>query len=697
MKKLWAGIAVALVVVIGAAAQDLEVALQRAVQQETVSGDLKAAIEAYRQIAETAGTNRSLAARALVRLADAYRKLGDAEARRIYERIVKDYADQKESSSAARAALSALRPAASTAQGQTAREIWSGLEVDPMGAPAADGSVLSFTDWNTGDLAVRDLATGTTRRLTNTGGWEASGDFAEFSVPSPDGREVAYAWFTNSAPISNAYDLRVVSLNNGAAKPRVVYRGTDVRWVAPCAWTRDGSGLVIMRHLFGKPVEIAVLTVATGAIRPVKALPTASQRISLSPDGRHLAYDAPRDGNVSARDVFVIGIDGRGDTPLVATTANEQLPVWSADGTQVLFLSNRTGHNSLWSLPVRDGKPAGTARIVKPDAGNMYPLGLTRSGGFYYFVGGDQHNVYTTTLGAAGEAAPASLLSERFVNSNTSGAWSPDGKSIAYYSFRGYRENQGATLIIRDIASGAERELPISMPVMRNNASVRWLADSRAILIPTREESGTAYRRIDLASGKETILVKIVGRGPGANSPAISPDGKTIFHPDPDEKGMSRSLVRVDLETGQKSVLVDGWIHAVAISPDGKRVAYVGGRGSSAGKVSEIGIVPVTGGEPQVIYRNTWIDNTRFATISWTPDGTQILFVRSGDTSIVQTLWRIPAAGGEPQKTGVTVQGVLKHPHLHPDGKRLLYSVREMDDSAVWVLENFPPPAKKGS
>src|SRR5687767_13678148 len=76
------------------AAQSLEVQLQRAVQGEAATGDHKAAIAEYRRIAERAGTNRPVAAQALLRLADAHRDMGDAEARKVYQRIVSGFADQ---------------------------------------------------------------------------------------------------------------------------------------------------------------------------------------------------------------------------------------------------------------------------------------------------------------------------------------------------------------------------------------------------------------------------------------------------------------------------------------------------------------------------------------------------------------------------------------------------------------------------
>ena len=70
-------------------AETLEVQLQRAVQKEAATGDLKAAIDEYRKIADRAGSNHAVAAQALLHLGDAQQRQGAGQARATYERIVK--------------------------------------------------------------------------------------------------------------------------------------------------------------------------------------------------------------------------------------------------------------------------------------------------------------------------------------------------------------------------------------------------------------------------------------------------------------------------------------------------------------------------------------------------------------------------------------------------------------------------------
>src|SRR5688500_15727662 len=100
MKQLLVRTFVSALVVAGVSAQqgrdaDFDVQLRTAMNLELVKGDLAGAIAEYRRIASAAGSSRAVAARALLQLAQSYDKLGDPEARPTYERITRDYADQR--------------------------------------------------------------------------------------------------------------------------------------------------------------------------------------------------------------------------------------------------------------------------------------------------------------------------------------------------------------------------------------------------------------------------------------------------------------------------------------------------------------------------------------------------------------------------------------------------------------------------
>ncbi|HUG99574.1 MAG TPA: hypothetical protein VMQ83_10415 [Gammaproteobacteria bacterium] len=60
------------------------------------------------------------------------------------------------------------------------------FDADWYGAISRDGRYLTYVQWETGDLALRNLETGEIRNLTKkTGAWLHSNAFAIFSVISP--------------------------------------------------------------------------------------------------------------------------------------------------------------------------------------------------------------------------------------------------------------------------------------------------------------------------------------------------------------------------------------------------------------------------------------------------------------------------------------------------------------------------------
>ena len=90
------------------------------------------------------------------------------------------------------------------------REVWSGDDVDAFGSVSPDGHYLSFTDWNTGDLAVRDLNSGATRRLTHEGARDRQ---ALNSVFAPDSRQIAYAWLNGGSD-----EVRIINVDGSGER-----------------------------------------------------------------------------------------------------------------------------------------------------------------------------------------------------------------------------------------------------------------------------------------------------------------------------------------------------------------------------------------------------------------------------------------------------------------------------------------------
>ena len=118
-----------------------------------------------------------------------------------------------------------LAEAADVGSGVSLQQVWAGAEVDLMGSVSPDGRYVTFVNWSTGDLGLRDLSNAQSRNLTNKGTWEENDEFAEFSIISPDGRQVAYAWFNDGF-----YNLRLIGIEGvaGGREPKVLYSNPEL-------------------------------------------------------------------------------------------------------------------------------------------------------------------------------------------------------------------------------------------------------------------------------------------------------------------------------------------------------------------------------------------------------------------------------------------------------------------------------------
>src|SRR5436853_7348970 len=87
-----------------------QAALKAAIDKEMLDGDLKSAIALYEKTAREFKNDRATVAKALLRIGQCYEKLGAAESRKAYERVVREFSDQGEQAAVAKGRLSALGP-----------------------------------------------------------------------------------------------------------------------------------------------------------------------------------------------------------------------------------------------------------------------------------------------------------------------------------------------------------------------------------------------------------------------------------------------------------------------------------------------------------------------------------------------------------------------------------------------------------
>ena len=644
------------------------VLLQSAQAKATIQGDLKAAIELYGQAVKEAGANRALAAKALVQMAGCYQKLGDAESRKIYERVLRDYADQKEAVAMARARMGGN--AAAQNVGIVTRQVWTGPQMAFYASVSPDGRSLSFVDQQTGNLALHDLATGKDRSLTNKGTWADSSEYAEESAFARDGKRVAYSWFNKDG----RYDLRLAGVEStGAANPRVLYANEDVTWIGAKDWSPDGQWIAVRLERKDRTAQIGLVSTSDGSLRVLKSVDWGdSTKMSFSPDGQYLAFDLPSSEGSRDRDVFVLAVDGSREIPAVAHPADDTVVGWTPDGKHLLFTSDRAGSAGIYALAFEGGKPRGAAKLIKADIGQALAIGMTRSGVLYFGLAPGSRDFLTASVDfESGKVlVPPVPAVHRFLGTNYGPDWSPDGRYLSYVS---YRLRQANVLEIHSAETGQTREL---RPRLRYFNFPRWSPDGRSFITQGTDFKGRhGIYRIDAQTGQ---VEPIVLSAPGQESeiPQWAPDGKRIFYRRGDGAHKNDSLVERELASGAEREMLRGTdLRWFSVAPDGQHLACA--TIDPATKEDALLIVAVAGGDRRDLLR----PGSGFGNPQWTPDGRFILLRKEGE------IWAVAPAGGQPRKIDLGVARILDL-RVHPDGRQIAFMTRNNTPDEVWVMEN---------
>lgn len=572
------------------------------------------------------------------------------------------------------------------------RRVWAGADADLTGSPSPDGKFVSHVDWTTGDLAIRNLATGESRRLTDKGPWAESSDFALFPVVSRDGRSIAYLWF-NLGDLS--WEIRVVG--SDGSDERVVYDGSPM-WVQPYDWSPDNRS-VLMRTVDTTGVNrLGLVGIEGGTFRTLTTVTDGRSplRAGFSPGGRYVLFDDHGDGEPPQSDIFVIAVDGGGRRPLVEHPANDVVLGWSPDGSSILFASDRTGTLAAWLLPVADGRAAGSPILVKSDLWRATGMGFTQAGSFFYGLELGSGDVYLASVDVASGRVltPPTAASQRFMGSNSSPEWSPDGEYLAYRSRRGPSSvGPGSVIVIRSLSTGEERTIEPDLSAYQGG--LRWSPDGRFLLtVGSDRRSRSGIFVVDVQTGATRRVVETPPGG-GLMSPSWLRGATSFVYV---ERSWTRKQDRIlvhDLSSDATTELrrwkmEERWLWVVQASPDGNSIAFF--RTDAKTLTPGLYMMPAAGGPEREVVGLAAKSGVPWD-LNWTPDGTHLVYVvryPPGSTlARPREIWAVAVAGGEPYR--IDIEDVqLGRLRIHPDGRRIAYQAGESQQE-VWVMEDFLP------
>lgn len=451
---------------------------------------------------------------------------------------------------------------------------------------------------------------------------------AEESRPlySPDGKQLAFV-----STRTGGGDLYVLTFATGQLQ-RITYSDSPSNLDA---WSRDGEWLYFTSSATDVAGQGDILRVrATGGT----PLEVSHERYlnefeaAPSPDGRQIALVAKgisssqwwRNGHahIDETEIWLKPTAGEGGyRKLISADAKHAWPMWSTDGKNLLFMSDKVaggtggrGHENLWEADASSGTEKQLTHFTE---GRLLWPSMGGDGKTVVFERGFAIWRADARTGKAEEVKIElrGVPDSEGVHHEPVTAWnglalSPDGKKIAVAGHgeifaAGAKEGGEA---IRLTHTDAEESQP------------RWNADSTEVVYRSERDGGSQLYAYSFATNAERPVAH--SQHPAIDIdlfPTYSPDGKLLAF-----LRNRKELHVVTMATGADKVVATGELNdsATAWSPDSHWLAYVP-TGTNA--FTNLWVVPADGTAPS--REITFLANGQNAShIAWAPDGKYILF-----------------------------------------------------------------------
>ena len=690
MKRILIAVVIVAATALMAADAAREKKLQQAIDLLETKGDASGAVALLEDVAKS--SDKTVAARGLLYLGQAQERQGGDRARATYQRIVREFGNQRELVAEAQRRLGSLGGVAQGIQVRKQSLPPSEFSYDNV---QADGQWFGGTDWSTGDMVMVRTATGEVRRLA--AGTPENSRYGEQPLISPDGRQIVFSWYDektddgvrilpNGLRAGNFHSLRIMP-NEFGGQPRTLLKEGQYQNFWPLGWSPDGkSVLVSMENKHDEAprtgLVFAWVSTSDGSLRIIKTLEpwrnsTNTARDHLSPDGKYLAYAASVREGSPEKAIYILSADGATEAVLTRGDTDEN-PVWTPDGSHILFSSNRSGSVGLWSVPVQDGKRAGVPSLVKADTGKIQALGMTRAGTYYYLARSVLNQVFVAEMDQTGRVRGGSLkVAESFVGIRP--RWSRDGKWLAVKRLKNGASNNEHELVIHSMESGAEWAFH---PSPMGPGLPQWYLDGTVQPI-----SGNGFR-VSMSGGEPKELTTAQ---PLPLDATLSHDDKLMYRPadrDPQKPrpagrvggGRNEGIEVVEMASGERKAFI-AFPKAImntapALSPDGRTLVVA---------VADQGLarIGVDGTDMRTIYTGKFTAYP--GSYTWTRDGRAILFGQPSENSV--RIMRVSAEGGQPEFTGISGDR-LQTFDLSPDGSHIAYEARSDTNYEPWAIDN---------
>jgi Tol biopolymer transport system component len=542
-----------------------------------------------------------------------------------------------------------------------------GLELDPDISP--DGKMVAYVSGPVGQmhLVVRQVAGG--RPIAVTQNFSGGQRWPRWA---PDGNQLAFC---------SESSIYIVPAFGGV--PRRIIENSSGNSAYSPAWSPDGKKMAFVQE-----DAIHIFDLETGKSEKIIDVKEA-HCLSWSPDGSKIAYvsgninfvfsiiDIPESrmsfiGNIAPSSIYILSLADRSAINVTGLESMNISPAWSPDGKQLLFISDRGGARDIFTMPLASsGKPG--AQPARLTTGlDAHTISISQDGKkLVYSVFSLFSNIFSIDIPETGTLSVSDA--KQITKGNQiieQGMISPDGQWLVYDS-----DISGNQDIYKTPLAGGEAIQLTTHP--SDDFSAVWSPDGEKIAFHSFREGN---RDLFVMSKDGESLEQVTDDPSHEMAASYLANGKQIVFSG-DKTGRYEAYI-VTLDES-------GWSEPEQITFDGctsARGSYVE---NSIVYVAEDGlriISPDDREESILVQNHDALEAPRPKYAAWSMNG-KIIYYSAMDGRGVESIWAVPAEGGEPvlkikSDDPYFKLGLLG---LSLDEKRFYFPMR-LIESNIWIM-----------